>query len=74
MSTEQLKRCPFCGGHAASHHDTHAESSKDWRWEVACMSCKATITGYQDEAEAMRDWNRRVPLKDDGRDGFRLLF
>ena len=54
--TENLKRCPFCGGEAEFNSDEFGEG-------VCCKSCGATIHNgvYGEEGRkfASADWNAR---------------
>lgn len=50
-----LRECPFCGGAATVEYKALA-------YEVGCDKCDAVMdVGYLTEAEAIADWNRRVP-------------
>ena len=59
--TENLKRCPFCGGEAEFNSDEFGEG-------VCCKSCGATIHNgvYGEEGRklASADWNAR-PIEDE---------
>lgn len=50
-----LKPCPFCGGRAAVVQDR----ATGW-WFVRCAACHAGGSGDQEQACAVRRWNRRV--------------
>ena len=58
--TENLKRCPFCGGEAEFNSDEFGEG-------VCCKSCGATmrngVYGEEGKTLASADWNAR-PIED----------
>ena len=59
--TENLKRCPFCGGEAEFNSDEFGEG-------VCCKSCGASMSNgvYGEEGRklASSDWNNR-PIEDE---------
>ena len=73
MNENKLKRCPFCGGHAAIS-PVYAEGGKyKGYYTVFCtneLGCSAAVVGDDDldegeaKASAIERWNRRA---DDGR-------
>ena len=61
MTTENLKRCPFCGSEAEFNSDEFGEG-------VCCKSCGASLSNgvYGEEGRklASADWNAR-PIEDE---------
>ena len=59
--TENLKRCPFCGGESEFNSDEFGEG-------VCCKSCGATmrngVYGEEGRKLASADWNAR-PIEDE---------
>lgn len=55
--TEELKRCPFCGGTAEV---CEAENDGALLQLVACMNCGVSTIASDDEAEVIAAWNRRA--------------
>lgn len=55
--SDDILRCPFCGGHA------ELLSEGCILWSVVCSNCGAA-SGYSDEDGAVRLWNRRVWVAD----------
>lgn len=62
--TENLKRCPFCGGESEFNSDEFGEG-------VCCKSCGATlhngVYGEEGRKLASADWNTR-PIEDELRE------
>jgi Lar family restriction alleviation protein len=55
MMSEELKKCPFCGGEAAMRHLENVS------FYVVCTKCNAGIETYSDKDAAIAAWNRRAP-------------
>jgi len=55
--SEELKPCPFCGGHA--EHIYYDGSS------VICASCDVQTQVFATEQEAIEAWNQRHGVKDE---------
>ena len=51
--TEQLKRCPFCGGNAEV-------KDVDDGWNVECCLCGATSKTFVTHKKTIEAWNRRI--------------
>lgn len=51
---DELKPCPFCGGHAI------IDGCDDTLWIVICKECNASIGYKETKEEAIEEWNRRV--------------
>lgn len=56
--SEELKRCPFCGGEAAMEHVSQLWEPKDSYW-VVCQHCRMSGKHYDTEQEAIDAWNTR---------------
>ena len=52
---EELKPCPFCGGEAMIRHGIYLIVF----W-VECQSCGVESNAFNNEADAIEAWNRRV--------------
>lgn len=51
---DELKPCPFCGGHAI------IDGCDDTPWSVICKECNASIGYKETKEEAIEAWNRRI--------------
>ena len=51
---DELKPCPFCGGHAI------IDGCDDTLWIVICKECNASIGYKETKEEAIEAWNRRI--------------
>lgn len=51
---DELKPCPFCGGHAI------VDGCDDTLWIVICKECNASIGYNETKQEAIEEWNLRV--------------
>lgn len=51
---DELKPCPFCGGHAI------IDGCDDTLWIVVCNACNASIGYKETKEEAIEAWNIRV--------------
>ena len=68
--SDELKPCPFCGGHAIGSCEDVGENQTFWACEVFCTDCYASTRrcygrdsdGNEDDAdaEAREEWNRRI--------------
>ncbi len=54
-----LKPCPFCGNAEPSLFNLGPEGGDDWG--VECSECTAQMTLVDTQAQAVNNWNRRVP-------------
>ena len=61
MNKQELKRCPFCGGRAATRR--YYNSYKGERFFVECMNCEATSSHQPIVEYAEEKWNRRESEK-----------
>lgn len=62
--TEEIKSCPFCGNHGLDNSNggpfpTGREANTYWVARCGNPSCHAEVLG-DDEADAIRKWNRRA--------------
>ncbi len=69
---DELKPCPFCGGEAK--YDSYAMSPYekaninyiDGKWHyVYCSDCLAQGPEVLSKEDAIADWNRRTPVKEE---------
>ena len=75
MASDELKKCPFCGGEGHTT-DIGDFTPEQWQFtgmivEVKCDNCFAKLSGYKrDQREntyevmldrAIQAWNRRTP-------------
>lgn len=59
--SDELKRCPFCGGEA-----TFGANSRPGHEYIRCGSCKArTYSCYETQQEAIEAWNSRAAVTDE---------
>lgn len=66
--SEELKPCPFCGGHATSYGTRKMESGGSTHCLIHCDECSARLSA-ETENDAVEAWNRRADLIDpDGAD------
>lgn len=67
---DELKPCPFCGGHAI------IDGCDDTLWIVICKECNAAIGYKETKEEAIEEWNRRVQptFTPDELDAIRRMF
>ena len=56
---EELKRCPFCGGHDIGIEEQEEYSSKG-RYFAYCYDYCATGPLRRNSKDALMAWNRRV--------------
>ncbi len=61
---EELKPCPFCGKKAKVAVVGEPSDRADW-WYVICTNVECsvkpqTLYCYEDKADAVEAWNRRV--------------
>ena len=54
--TQELKRCPFCGGQAMERTGLY---KGDFSY-VYCPTCGVRTLQYSDIKDAIKDWNTRV--------------
>ena len=54
--TDELKRCPFCGGKAEFEND-------NGEWFVFCEKCGSMTVPFETKPEAKETWNNR-PIED----------
>lgn len=60
VTTEELKRCPFCGGYASLISEYDVESDQGFYY-VYCTKCGVEQGYYsKTQEEAIEKWNRRV--------------
>lgn len=62
-SKKDLKPCPFCGGEACTLIN---EEGYTPQYSVQCQSCKIETLAFDERAEAIAAWNRRVCVKQNG--------
>lgn len=57
--SEELNRCPFCGGFAELlSKETYSSHTLFW---VECIECDCRTSDYEDsKEEVIKRWNRRV--------------
>ena len=56
--TEELKKCPFCGGKASV---CEAEFEGQTVFMVTCDDCGISTAGSDNETKVINAWNKRVP-------------
>lgn len=68
---EELKPCPYCGGHAIldfsggnkTYFDENGEYKyTDFTYVVKCENCLAQTGNYVTPGMAVKAWNRRIPV------------
>ena len=60
---DELKPCPFCGGHAVISVDldgTSDSAGRMWGYTIVCERCCATSGLTFSEERATDAWNRRA--------------
>ena len=59
--SEELKRCPFCGGKAVIEHPIVGEDKNGVLvFYIECLSCECGTKYKPDEQEAIKVWNTRT--------------
>lgn len=63
----KLAACPFCDKSNpfihASYRNEDGVGTPDW-YEVQCQNCVCDGPPGEDETEAVKAWNQRIPLKE----------
>lgn len=57
-NNKELKPCPFCGGEACTMEEFDGFDTT--QYSVQCQSCKIETMLFNERAEAIAAWNRRV--------------
>lgn len=59
--TDNLKRCPFCGGEPKIFHHQNEWFGETWHIECLDDNCGCGTCHHDSKAIAVTVWNRRVP-------------
>lgn len=51
--SNEVSRCPFCGGIARIHKEIYGVF-------IMCEKCLSTSNNYRDKSTAIKAWNNRV--------------
>ena len=55
VSYEETKQCPFCGS-----DDLYVSQISRHYWNIGCNECRAEMTHFANEEEAIKAWNMRI--------------
>ena len=66
-----LTPCPFCGGTEQKVMASHIMfEDQEWYWSVECKDCRASVSGFHTERQAIDAWERRFAKDDIEEDGY----
>lgn len=61
--SEELKRCPFCGGQAVLHKaaiESFMLGRTIFQEQISCVTCGVKTEVFDNEEKAVKAWNRRA--------------